>query len=109
MGVEPFLSSSAASACSRSGSRGACAATAARRARYSLEDLRHAVPGANLPPGLREPRPVYTPVGCNRCRGTGYRGRLGVYEMLVMSERLKRLAVAGRRRTRSPSGPRRRG
>jgi general secretion pathway protein E len=27
--------------------------------------------------------------GCNQCRGTGYRGRTGIYELLVMDEQLR--------------------
>ncbi|MDP1858416.1 MAG: ATPase, T2SS/T4P/T4SS family [Gemmatimonadaceae bacterium] len=34
--------------------------------------------------------------GCAACRGTGFRGRLGVYELLVMSEELRQELVAGR-------------
>ena len=95
MGVEPFLSSSAVvGVLAQRLARRLCSDCRAEGS-ISLEDLRRAVPGANLPPGLPDPVPIYTPVGCNRCRGTGYRGRLGVYEMLVMTERLKRLAVAG--------------
>ncbi len=33
--------------------------------------------------------------GCRQCRGTGYSGRLGVFEIFPMSEKLKKL-VAGR-------------
>ncbi len=29
--------------------------------------------------------------GCNHCAGTGYRGRIGVFEALVVSEQIKRL------------------
>ena len=28
----------------------------------------------------------YKPVGCLECRHTGYRGRVGLYELLVMSD-----------------------
>jgi general secretion pathway protein E len=35
---------------------------------------------------------TYKPVGCQACRQTGYRGRVGLYELLVMSE-ASRLAV----------------
>lgn len=31
--------------------------------------------------------------GCTACRDTGYRGRVGVYELLVMSDELKRLLL----------------
>ena len=33
--------------------------------------------------------------GCTHCNGSGYRGRIGVYEMLEMTEELAALAVAG--------------
>ncbi len=33
-------------------------------------------------------------VGCDECRGTGYRGRAGVYEVLPLSESLKALIQA---------------
>lgn len=29
------------------------------------------------------------PVGCPRCRGTGYRGRLGIYELITVTEALQ--------------------
>ena len=31
----------------------------------------------------------YKPVGCDECRSTGYRGRMGLYELLTVSEALK--------------------
>jgi type II secretion system protein E len=43
---------------------------------------------------------VWAGTGCSECRGTGYRGRTGVYELLVMDEELRaavqRDASAGR-------------
>jgi type IV pilus assembly protein PilB len=33
--------------------------------------------------------------GCNNCNGTGYRGRLAIYEVLVMHESLKELILHG--------------
>lgn len=35
------------------------------------------------------PNKVYLPVGCLECRNTGYMGRQGIYEILVMSDSLK--------------------
>lgn len=42
---------------------------------------------------LSTPRPdrIYRPVGCNECRNTGYRGRVGLYELLPMSDELRQL------------------
>jgi type II secretory ATPase GspE/PulE/Tfp pilus assembly ATPase PilB-like protein len=39
---------------------------------------------------------VWKGAGCDECRGTGYRGRTGVYELLVMDNEL-RLEVQRRR------------
>ena len=36
----------------------------------------------------REYKP-YKPVGCEECRNTGFRGRMGLYELLTVSEALK--------------------
>ena len=39
------------------------------------------------------PIEAYAPVGCARCGQTGYRGRVGVYSVMSLSERLKELTV----------------
>ena len=31
--------------------------------------------------------------GCTRCKGTGYKGRLGLYEVMIVSEAIRRLTV----------------
>ncbi|MCF8092427.1 MAG: Flp pilus assembly complex ATPase component TadA, partial [Desulfotignum sp.] len=31
--------------------------------------------------------------GCNKCRGTGYKGRVGIYEVLPYTDELKRLST----------------
>ncbi|MAR11757.1 MAG: type II secretion system protein [Blastopirellula sp.] len=36
-----------------------------------------------------------SPVGCDSCQGTGYRGRLGVYQMVPVDEKLKEMIVRG--------------
>jgi len=40
------------------------------------------------------PARVYRPVGCLECRGTGYRGRAGIYELLSMSPAIRELVRA---------------
>jgi type IV pilus assembly protein PilB len=35
---------------------------------------------------------LYRKRGCPRCNQTGYKGRIGVYQLMVMSEELGRLA-----------------
>jgi type IV pilus assembly protein PilB len=37
----------------------------------------------------------YEPLGCARCNQSGYRGRVGLYSVMRMSERIKEMAVAG--------------
>ena len=34
---------------------------------------------------------IYSPCGCSQCDNTGYRGRIGVYEIMTMSPDLKRI------------------
>ncbi len=46
---------------------------------------------------------IYKPVGCKVCHGTGYRGRLGIYEMMQMSNEIRELAF-----NRAPTGQLRR-
>ena len=33
------------------------------------------------------------PKGCARCGGTGYRGRIGLFEVMPMSEEIRRMAM----------------
>ncbi len=60
---------------------------------------------------------VYRGAGCAECRGTGFRGRIGIYELLVMTEEirvellrergageLRRIAQAGGMRTLREDG-----
>jgi type IV pilus assembly protein PilB len=37
---------------------------------------------------------AYEPLGCSRCGGTGYRGRVGLYEVMTMSEEIRTLTLA---------------
>ncbi|MGH2772185.1 MAG: GspE/PulE family protein, partial [Actinomycetota bacterium] len=40
-----------------------------------------------------EPPKLYRAVGCNHCSKTGYRGRVAITELMVMSEQLEMMAV----------------
>ena len=37
---------------------------------------------------------AYEPLGCARCNQSGYKGRVGIYSVMSMSERIKEMAVA---------------
>ena len=42
-----------------------------------------------------QPLTIYEPCGCPKCDQTGYKGRIGVYEILEMSQTLKSIIVKG--------------
>ena len=37
---------------------------------------------------------LYKPVGCTNCSGTGYRGRIALHEVMLVTEEIERMAVA---------------
>jgi probable bacterial type II secretion system protein len=41
------------------------------------------------------PKKLYHPVGCDVCRNTGYKGRIGLYEIMPMSNELKKMVAKG--------------
>ena len=36
---------------------------------------------------------AYEPAGCGRCANTGYKGRVGLYEVMVVSEEIRKLVL----------------
>ena len=44
--------------------------------------------------GVKAGGPVVSPVGCDTCCGTGYRGRLALFEVLVINEKMKALIAS---------------
>ncbi len=89
MGVEPFLTSSAVDC-----------VLAQRLARRLCSDCKvetrppddvlisAGFPADDLPDA------VFEPGGCARCGATGYRGRVGVHEVMMLTEEISRLTVA---------------
>ena len=45
--------------------------------------------------GLNRPTTLYRAVGCSECNQTGYRGRIGLYELLIVDEDLRSLVHQG--------------
>lgn len=39
---------------------------------------------------------LYKPVGCKECKNKGYRGRSGIHEVLVVSDKIREAIIAGR-------------
>jgi type IV pilus assembly protein PilB len=90
MGVEPFLTGAAVT--------GVLAQRLARRlcehCRVVYEPSDEELEKANIPPELiRDGLELFRKQGCVRCRQTGYRGRMGIFQLLQMSESVAQLAV----------------
>jgi len=87
MGVEPFLVASSV--------EGIMAQRLVRRICDQCATTREPHPG-ELPPGLTLPEGVLLREGsgCRECRGTSYRGRIGVYELMRMSETLREMVMS---------------
>jgi type IV pilus assembly protein PilB len=88
MGIEPFLIASALDA-----------VVAQRLARTLCTHCknRSIVPAAVLRDhGFNAQFDIeaYEPVGCVRCGGMGYRGRIGLYEVMTMSDEIRSLTLA---------------
>lgn len=88
MGVEPFLVASTVEA--------VMAQRLVRRlclhCRTPVDAKTQDLP-KDFPWDLLEDRPLYTAQGCRECRNLGYRGRMGIYELLVTSERIRELCT----------------
>jgi type II secretory ATPase GspE/PulE/Tfp pilus assembly ATPase PilB-like protein len=86
MGVEPFLVSSSV--------EGIMAQRLVRRICPECA-VPHTPEAADLPSGFELSRgeTLMRGVGCRTCRNTGYRGRVGVYELLEMSDALRELIM----------------
>ncbi len=61
----------------------------------SRSELHAAVPDFPMRKEETELR-LFKPVGCLRCSNTGYRGRVGVYELLVVSDNIKKMTLQRR-------------
>jgi type IV pilus assembly protein PilB len=87
MGIEPFLVASAIDC-----------VVAQRLARTLCQHCkrRTIVPGEVLRENgfpARTDLEAYEPVGCTRCGGSGYKGRVGLYEVMVLDEELRTMAI----------------
>src|SRR5574343_1925284 len=38
---------------------------------------------------------LYGPGGCDRCKGSGYKGRVGIYQVMPVSEEIQRIILSG--------------
>ena len=92
MGVEPFLTGAAVT--------GVLAQRLARRLCEHCKELytpgKDELIAARIPEELRHGKTeLFRRNGCVRCRQTGYRGRIGIFQLLEMNEEVSALAARG--------------
>jgi type IV pilus assembly protein PilB len=93
MGVEPFLTGSAVSAVlAQRLARKLCSHCCEMYSPSIDELLRNRVSPEIA--AASDGAAFYRKRGCPRCSHTGYRGRIGIYQLLVMTENLESLAVS---------------
>ncbi|HAM24187.1 MAG TPA: type II secretion system protein GspE [Actinobacteria bacterium] len=90
MGIEPFLVGSAVDAVlAQRLARRLCA-----KCKEAYTPTEEALVAARVEWDLSAGMPtLYRPVGCPSCSGTGYKGRLALHEVMVVTEEIERLAV----------------
>ncbi len=87
MGVEPFLVASTVEAVmAQRLVRRVC-----KHCRVAYTPTSEDVPD-DFPLDQLDGRPLYRSNGCRECRDVGYRGRMGVYELLVTTENIREMA-----------------
>jgi type IV pilus assembly protein PilB len=91
MGIEPFLVASSVNLI--------CAQRLVRRlCKFCKES--HPLPpqgfiDVGMPEEDAETATAFRPVGCDKCNNTGYKGRVGLYEVMEMSEELREMILTG--------------
>jgi type IV pilus assembly protein PilB len=89
MGIEPFLSASAVNCVlAQRLARRLCPAC---KEAYTPEEA--ALKRIEFPFEEGNPPTLYRAVGCKKCNNIGYKGRMGVHEVMTMSESLERMTV----------------
>ncbi|MEA2390997.1 MAG: type pilus assembly protein PilB [Solirubrobacteraceae bacterium] len=87
MGIEPFLVASAVDCVVAQRLARMLCSVCKKRTIISAEVLRNHGFSASFD------LEAYEPGGCGRCRGMGYKGRIGLYEVMTMTDEIRRLAI----------------
>ncbi len=87
MGIEPYLVASSLEA-----------VIAQRLVRVICSECKEELAGPELERlkqrfGDAVPEKLYRGQGCRRCQGTGYRGRMGIFEMMVVTDEIRTLIL----------------
>ncbi len=89
MGIEPYLvADSLVLVCAQRLVRRICAKC---KESYAATDEEMEMAKGDIRPGTT----LYRGEGCTACEGAGYRGRVGIYELLSMNRRLRNLLIKG--------------
>jgi type IV pilus assembly protein PilB len=89
-GIEPFLvATSVHLICAQRLIRKICL-----ECRTEIESPLQALVGAGFSPKEAKHIPSYKGRGCDSCNGTGYKGRIGMYEVMEVSEKIQELILA---------------
>ncbi len=91
MGVKPFLVSAAVQAIMAQRLVRVLCPTCKERYEPSPSELR----GLGVDTAQAEGGQFHKPVGCDECEGSGYRGRLGIFELMAMDENLRDMTFRG--------------
>jgi len=87
MGIEPYLVASSLEA-----------VVAQRLVRVICTECKEELSAHDVQPlrrrfGDKLPDTLYKGKGCRRCQGTGYRGRIGIFEMMVVTDEVRSLIL----------------
>jgi type II secretory ATPase GspE/PulE/Tfp pilus assembly ATPase PilB-like protein len=87
MGIEPYLVASSLEA-----------VVAQRLVRVICPECKEPIPESEVVPlrrrfGDKLPATLYRGQGCRHCQGTGYRGRMGIFEMMVVTDDVRALIL----------------
>ena len=91
MGIEPFLVASSVNLI--------CAQRLVRRLCKLCKEAHPLPPQGFIDVGMpeedAETATAFRPVGCDKCNNTGYKGRVGLYEVMEMGEELREMILSG--------------
>jgi type IV pilus assembly protein PilB len=93
MGVEPFLTASAVDCVIAQRLARRLCERCKKSAKMDEKALRELGLHGRRFAGIK--KNFCAPVGCERCAGTGYSGRIGIYEIMLVDEALRRLILRG--------------
>jgi type IV pilus assembly protein PilB len=91
IGIQPFLvASSVMAIMAQRLVRKVCV-----KCRHRIEPPAHILQGLGLRPEIAKKANFMKGKGCSHCNRTGYRGRMGIYELMTMSSQIREMTFKG--------------